>query len=175
MWFEPISSWFVALVSTGIPWLKEKTTKTIPADYWANKELYYKDLVDGVPAKERIRRAETGRYYISRESYQAYPTPHRDPKNGKIIIENNILYQEDLRTHGAYQSMTWVKQGKYNLNKEELDVEHLRLKKKYEHSHISKNELEEINAILDQKIFDWHDTEAVRQWKRAYAADVANH
>jgi len=61
MWFEPISTWLVALLASGIPWLSEKTTKSIPAENWANKELHHKDIMDGVPMKEIIRRAEAGR------------------------------------------------------------------------------------------------------------------
>ena len=61
MWFEPISAWFVALLSSGIPWLNEKTTKSIPAENWANKELQYKDRMAGVSEKEILRRAEQGR------------------------------------------------------------------------------------------------------------------
>ena len=50
---------------------------------------------------------------------ETYPEPHRDA-NGKIIIENSLLYKEDIKKYGAYQTMQWVKQGKYNLTPEEL-------------------------------------------------------
>lgn len=63
----------------------------------------------------------------------SYPDPHRDPKTGKIVIENSQQYYEDVRNHGAYQAQQWVKQGKYNLTAEELEKEEDRLRKKYEY------------------------------------------
>ena len=59
-----------------------------------------------------------------------YSEPHRD-KNGKIIIENNLLYKSDLKEYGAVQTMKWAKQGKYNLTPEELEKEHKRLDAEY--------------------------------------------
>lgn len=56
-----------------------------------------------------------------------HPAPHRDPKTGKIVIENNLLYKKDLQEHGAYQTMQWVRQGKYNLSPEELAKEEERI------------------------------------------------
>lgn len=167
MWFEPISSWLVALLSTGIPWLNEKTTKSIPAEYWANKELHHKDIMDGVSAKEIVRRAEAGRYYIPKAVFEAYPVPHRNASNNKIIIENSTLYYEDVDQYGAYQAQQWVKQGKYNLNKEEMAVETLRINKKYGWS--TNSDENNNGATIDN--IDWHDTEAVRQWKAANAAE----
>lgn len=60
-----------------------------------------------------------------------HPEPHRNPKTGKIIIENCELWRKDLYEHGAYQTSQWVKQGKYNLNPEELEKERARLEEKY--------------------------------------------
>lgn len=63
----------------------------------------------------------------------SHPDPHRDPQTGKIIIENNLLYYEDLRKYGAVQTMKWVNEGKYNLTPEELQKEHERLKAQMEY------------------------------------------
>lgn len=65
MWFEPLTTWLVALVSSGVPCLNEKTAKKIPAEYWANKELIWKDRVAGMSEKEIIRNVEKGKYYKS--------------------------------------------------------------------------------------------------------------
>lgn len=62
-----------------------------------------------------------------------HPEPHRDPVSGKIIIENCKLYYEDVENYGAYQAQQWVKQGKYNLDGEDLKKEEERIKNKYKY------------------------------------------
>ena len=158
MWFEPISTWLVALLASGIPWLSEKTTKSIPAENWANKELHHKDIMDGVPMKEIIRRAEAGRYYIPQEIFDAYPVPHRNPNNNKIIIENYILYYDDVNQHGAYKAQRWVEQGKYNLTDEEKKM--LEDQKKHRYT---------------LKEFDYKNTRATQQWQKAHDAEDKYH
>lgn len=121
---------FIAsLISTCKQVMKEHFAPTIPAENWANKELYYKDIMSGVPVEQRMENVKNGKYKLT----ETYPEPHRDPKTGKIIIENNLLYESDLKTYGAYQTMQWVKQGKYNLSPEELKKEEERLKAKLEY------------------------------------------
>lgn len=60
-----------------------------------------------------------------------YPEPHRDPVDGKIVIENCEQYYQDVQYYGAYQAQQWVKQGKYNLSKEELKKEEERIEANY--------------------------------------------
>lgn len=119
----------VSIVGTTVQFIKNACTPTIPAENWANKELYYKDMASGVSHEQRMKNLENGKYKMTNN----YPEPHRDPVSGKIIIENNLLYQEDLKTYSASQVMKWVEQGRYNLTPEELKKEHERLKKKYEY------------------------------------------
>ena len=64
-----------------------------------------------------------------------HPEPHRDPKSGKIVIENCKLYYSDVREYGAYQAQQWVKEGKYNLTPEELKKEEERIKAEYDKLH----------------------------------------
>lgn len=157
MWFEPISSWFVALLASGIPWLSEKTKKTLPAEYWANKELHHKDIMAGVSAKEIVRRAEAGRYYIPKERAQTYPTPHREQGEAhKITIENDELYKADVARYGAYRTQKWVEQGKYNLNADEKKTVEIQAQKKYRY-------------YLTQ--FDSRNTEAAQRWQKAHDAE----
>lgn len=106
---------------------KEAFKSTVPAENWANNELYYQDLVSGVSAEQRMKNVKNGRYKMT----ATYPEPHRD-KDGKIIIENYNLYKEDLMKYGSVQTMNWVKQGKYNLPPEELEKEYERIKDKYD-------------------------------------------
>ena len=61
-----------------------------------------------------------------------YPEPHRG-KDGKIIIENCLLYDQDLKQYGAYQTMKWAEQGRYNLEGEALKKEQERINKKTNH------------------------------------------
>ena len=47
---------FIAsLISTCGKFIKETFEKLIPAENWANKELYHQDLMNGVSAKERLK------------------------------------------------------------------------------------------------------------------------
>lgn len=116
----------VSLIGTCVQAIKEYCQPTIPAEYWANKELYHKDLMDGISIEQRMKNLENGKY----KQTKAYPEPHKT-KDGKIIIENCLLFEEDKKKYGVVQAYKWVKQGKYNLTPEELGKEHKRLEEKY--------------------------------------------
>ena len=60
---------------------------------------------------------------------EKYPEPHR--KNGKVIIENCKLFDEDMAKYGVIQTYKWVEQGKYNLEGEDLEKEKKRLRDYY--------------------------------------------
>lgn len=116
----------VSAVGTIVQLIKESNTKPIPAENWANKELYYEDIMNGVPVQQRMKNLKNGKYKLDK----SYPEPHRDPVSGKIMIENYELYCEDVRNYGACQAQKWVGQGKYNLSEEELKKEKERIKAK---------------------------------------------
>lgn len=116
----------ISLVGSCVQIGKESHTQTIPAENWENKELYRRDIINGVPIEQRMKNLENGKY----KSKEVYPEPHRDA-NGKIVIENNLLYKEDLLKYGSVQTMKWVEQGKYNLSPDELKKEHERLQNRY--------------------------------------------
>lgn len=118
-----------SIIGTCIEIIKERNAPTVPAENWANKNLYHKDMADGVPIEQVMKNVQNGRYKIT----ETYPEPHKDPVSGKIIIENCSLYNRDLRNYGAAKTMEWVKQGKYNLTPEELKKENERIEKKYEY------------------------------------------
>lgn len=121
---------FIAsLVSTVVEGIKDAFTPTIPAENWANKDLYHQDLMNGVSVDQCVKNAQNGKYKLVGK----YPEPHRDAKTGKIVIENSLLYKEDLKNYGAYQTYKWVEQGKYNLTPEEVKKEEERIKKYLEH------------------------------------------
>ena len=104
--------------------IKEACQPVIPKENWANKKLYHKDLMDGVSVEQRMKNLENGKYKLT----EKYPEPHRDPIDGKIVIENSRLYDEDVEKYGVYQAQQWVKQGKYNLTPEELKKERERIR-----------------------------------------------
>lgn len=117
-----------SLITSCCQAIKEKLEPTIPAENWANKELYHQDLMNGVSAEQRMKNVKNGKYKLT----EVYPEPHRD-ENGKIIIENSQLYYDDVKNYGAYQAQKWVKHGKYNLTPEELEKERERIKKEMEY------------------------------------------
>lgn len=118
-----------SLISIGARLIKEATEKPIPAENWANEELIRQDRMKGISDKEFSKNLANGKYKL----IESYPEPHRDPKSGKIIIENCKLYNEDVRIYGAYQAHKWVKQGRYNLTPEELEKQYEEFKKKMEY------------------------------------------
>ena len=123
---------FIAsLIGTCVQIYKESNAPTIPAENWANKELYHKDIMNGVPVEQRMKNLKNGKYKTKEACPESSIKPHRTA-DGRIIIENNLLYKEDLKKYGAYQTYKWVEQGKYNLTPEELKKEHERLKAKRE-------------------------------------------
>ena len=119
----------VSLVCTCYQLIKETCEPTVPAENWANKDLYYQDMMDGVPIEQRMENVRNGKYKLT----ETYPEPHRDAKTGKIIIENSLLYEEDCKKYGAYQAHKWMHQGKYNLKPEELKKEEERIRKHLEY------------------------------------------
>lgn len=117
-----------SIVGTLIQAIKEAKRPVIPAENWANKELYYKDIMNDVSVEERMKNLKNGKYKLT----ETYPEPHRDT-DGKIIIENCKLYDSDLKKYGAVQTYKWIEQGKYNLTSEELKKENERIRKKMEY------------------------------------------
>lgn len=114
----------VSLIGTAVQAVKEVFEPVVPAENWANEELYNKDLMDGVPIEQRMKNLKNGKYKLN----EVYPEPHRDPVSGKIVVENCKLYREDVAKYGAYQAQKWVQQGKYNLSPEELKKEEERIR-----------------------------------------------
>ena len=118
----------VSILASYAKGIKEALEHTIPAENWKNKKLFHQDMVDGVPIEQRMKNLKNGKYKLS----HTYPNPHRNPVNGKIVIENETLYHKDVRDYGAYQAQKWVQQGKYNLTREEFEKERERHRKELE-------------------------------------------
>ncbi len=54
----------VSIIMAVIQLIKETFEPTIPAENYANKELYYKDIIDGVPVEQRMKNVKNGKYKI---------------------------------------------------------------------------------------------------------------
>lgn len=119
---------FIAsLFGSFVELIKERNEPIVPAENWTNKELYDKDIMDGVPIEQCLKNLNNGKYKLT----EAHPEPHRD-KDGKIIIENCKLYYEDIDKYGAYKTYQWAEKGRYNLSSEELKKEKERIKRHYD-------------------------------------------
>lgn len=106
------------IIGSCVQAIKEATTPIIPDENWADREQMNKDRMNGMSEKEILKNIERGKYKVS--CPVKHEEPHRDPKTGKIVIENDDLWQEDLIKYGATQTQRWVEQGKYNLSPEKL-------------------------------------------------------
>lgn len=161
--------------------IKEACTPTLTAEHWANKELEHRDRMNGMSEKEILKNAQRGRYYVSKEVMQAYPVPHREA-DGKhrVIIENCDLHRDDINKYGAYQASKWVDQGKYNLTEDELKITHLQFEKRSLRMGINLQKVDvdkrikEIDEGIATSGFDYKNTVALRQWKKARANDPRN-
>lgn len=105
--------------------LKESLEPVIPMENWANKELINEDISKNIPVEQRIKNARDGKYKLT----NVYEEPHKI--NGKINIENTLLYKKDVEKYGYIQASKWVRQGKYNLSPEEQKKELKRLEEYY--------------------------------------------
>lgn len=120
---------FIASVIGSVwQWFKEATEPVIPAENWANKELIHQDRINNISEKDFARNLASGKYKVTK----TYPEPHR-MEDGRIIIENCKLYNEDVRKYGAAKAHEWMRQGKYNLTPEELEKEHERFDREMEY------------------------------------------
>ena len=116
----------VSIIGNCYKAIKNAFEPTIPAENWANKELYYQDVMNGVSAEQRMKNVQNGKYKMEVK----YPEPHRDPVSGKIMIENYELYKADILKYDGYKVYTWLHQGKYNLSPEEVEKRMEEYKKK---------------------------------------------
>lgn len=164
-----------AIFGTLIQGIKEVTSRPVPAENWANKDLMESDRRKGLSEEQIMKNIQSGRYVLSIQ----YAEPHRDPNNNKIRIENYQLYKEECNILGAYEAGKFLKQGKYNLNEQEKQIVSLIMEKDSLNlyrlvTHLSDEEtrrLKEINEILASSNWDFHKTEAVKYWQKAHEAN----
>ena len=107
--------------------IREKREPEIPAENWANKDLKYQDIINGVPMDQIIKYAREGRYIVK----EKYPEPHRD-ENGRIVIENCLLYDKDCKIYSPQMIHKMAERGRYNLDPEALAREIKRIEAEQE-------------------------------------------
>lgn len=118
----------LAAVLTGKELIKEKCTPVIPAENWQNRELIQKDILNPDCSNNQfMKNLVNGKY---RKPEQA-AEPHRD-NAGNIIIDNTVLFWEDVNSHQYYveQIERFKQSGRYNLTAEESQLQKEQQKRK---------------------------------------------
>lgn len=118
----------MSIIGSAIQLIKESGSKKVAFDNVANKELYNNDILDGVSYEQRTKNMYNGKY----KQLNNYTEPHRN-SNGKIIIENCKLFEQDKQMYGVEQTYKWMEQGKYNLTSEEVKKENERIDRELEY------------------------------------------
>ena len=72
----------VSIIGTSIRVVREACTKPIPAENWANKKLYHKDIMDGISVEQRMKNLENGKYKLKKGQSEA----NDEPIGCKIIV-----------------------------------------------------------------------------------------
>lgn len=118
----------LAAVLTGKELIKEKCTPVIPAENWQNWKEIQKDIQNPKCNNEQLmKNLASGKY---RKPEQA-TEPHRD-NTGNIIIDNTVLFWEDVNSHqySTAQIEQFKQSGRYNLTAEESQVQREQQKRK---------------------------------------------
>ena len=74
-----MSGGLIAIVLMLCLWLREKLTPAIPPENFENSELYYQDIVNGVPFEQCQENIKNGRYKAPKYRKE----PHEESKNEK--------------------------------------------------------------------------------------------
>lgn len=72
----------ISIIFTCYQIIKEMTQPVIPAENWANKDLYYDDVANGMSEKQRMENLLNGKYKLEDD----YPKPHRSSITGKLLL-----------------------------------------------------------------------------------------
>lgn len=54
----------ISIIGAIVEVFKETFGKEVPAENWANEELYRKDIMDGVSVEQRIKNLKNGKYKL---------------------------------------------------------------------------------------------------------------
>lgn len=108
--------------------IKEKCTPVIPAENWQNRELIQKDILNPKCNNEQLMKNLVNGKYRKTEQITE---PHRDSA-GNIIIDNTVLFWEDVNSHqySTVQIEQFRQSGRYNLTAEESQMQKEQQKRK---------------------------------------------
>ena len=118
----------VAAVLTGKELIKEKCTPVIPAENWQNRELIQKDILNPECNNNQFMKyLANGKYRKPEQTTE----PHKDSA-GNIIIDNTVLFWEDVNSHqySTAQIEQFKQSGRYNLTAEESQMQREQQKRK---------------------------------------------
>lgn len=118
----------IVAVLTGKELLQEKCTPVIPADNWQNWKQIQKDIQNPKCNNEQLmKNLAFGKYRKSEQTIE----PHRDAR-GNIIIDNTVLFWEDVNSHqySTSQIEQFKQSGRYNLTAEESQMQREQQKRK---------------------------------------------
>lgn len=108
--------------------IQEKCTPVIPADNWQNWKEIQKDIQNPKCNNEQLmKNIASGKYRKTEQITE----PHRDAK-GNIIIDNTVLFWEDVNSHqySTVQIERFKQSGRYNLTVEESQMQREQQKRK---------------------------------------------
>ncbi len=96
----------IGLFASGIQIVKEATAKKIPAEYWNNKDLMYKDEMNpDISPQQVMKNLERGKYY----SPTVIQIQHEKP-----VIKDKQRYNADVIKYGKEIADDNAKQGLYS-------------------------------------------------------------
>lgn len=118
----------IGILFAGKELIQEKCTPVIPADNWQNWKEIQKDIQNPKYNNNQfMKNLANGKY----RKPEQVTEPHRD-KAGNIIIDNTVLFWEDVNSHqySTVQIEQFKQSGRYNLTAEESQMQREQQKRK---------------------------------------------
>lgn len=118
----------IGILFAGKELLQEKCTPVIPADNWQNWKEIQKDILNPECNNNQfMKNLANGKYRKTEQITE----PHRDSA-GNIIIDNTVLFWEDVNSHqySVEQIERFKQSGRYNLTAEESQLQKEQQKRK---------------------------------------------
>lgn len=118
----------IGVLFAGKELIKEKCTPVIPADNWQNWKEIQKDIQNPECNNNQfMKNLANGKYRKTEQTTE----PHKDSA-GNIIIDNTVLFWEDVNSHqySTAQIEQFKQSGRYNLTAEESQLQKEQQKRK---------------------------------------------
>lgn len=118
----------IGILFAGKELIQEKCTPVIPAKNWQNWKEIQKDIQNPDCSNNQfMKNLANGKY----RKPEQVTEPHRD-KAGNIIIDNTVLFWEDVNSHqySVEQIERFKQSGRYNLTAEESQLQKEQQKRK---------------------------------------------